>query len=158
MAETKGNPGAAALFAAFAAAIPNQDYVELCGNMEGLYRLLGEGKSEDPVRDEAAATLALANGYMEKLLEKDFAEPKKRAPAFKFAMAKVPRGATLVWIHDPDITCTAYDERQVQYKQKFYSLSGLAKKLRSTRSECGPDHWLYEGETLQARRRRFEHE
>ena len=79
-----------------------------------------------------------------------------RAPAFKFFMAKVPQGATLVWVHDPKITCTVHNERSVLYKGKSYSLSGLAKQLRGTQSERGPDHWLYEGETLQTRRERFE--
>ena len=80
MAETKGNPGAAALFAAFAATMSGQDYVELYGKMEGLYRLLGEEKSGDAERDEAAATLALARGYMEELMEDDLSDYARTVP------------------------------------------------------------------------------
>ena len=76
-------------------------------------------------------------------------------------MAKVPIGATLEWADDPSITCTVVDQKnQVKYEGEpdTISISGLARKLKGSVSESGPRRWIYEGETLQERRERFERE
>lgn len=88
-------------------------------------------------------------------------ERPPRAENFKFTMAKVPRGETLEWADDTSITCKVVDENnQVEYEGEPdpISISGLAKKLKGSVSARGSLYWIYEGETLQERRERFERE
>ena len=74
-------------------------------------------------------------------------------------MAKVPVGAILEWTDDPSITCKAVDENNhVEYQEKRSTISGLAKAIKGSQSARGSLYWMYEGETLQERRERFEHE
>ena len=91
----------------------------------------------------------------------DEVERPPRAENFKFTMADVPIGATLEWADDPSITCTVVDQNnQVEYKGEpdTISISGLARKLKGSVSARGSLYWIYEGETLQERRERFERE
>lgn len=90
---------------------------------------------------------------------KDEVERPPRAEKFTFTMVKVPRGAILGWADDPSITCKVVDENNhVEYKGKPDTISGLARKLKGSVSARGSLYWIYEGETLQERRERFERE
>ena len=84
-------------------------------------------------------------------------ERPPRAENFKFPMAKVPRYAILEWTDDPIITCKVADENNhVEYEATRWTISGLAKHLLGRTSARGSLYWMYEGETLQERRERFE--
>lgn len=88
---------------------------------------------------------------------KDEVERPPRAENFKFTMAKVPPGAILEWTDDPSITCEVMDENNhVKYGEVQRTISGLAKELKKNTSARGSLYWMYEGETLQERRERFE--
>ena len=89
---------------------------------------------------------------------KEEPKAKKRRADFRFDMVGIRPGEKLVWKYDPKITCTVYDERRIEYEGEQWSLSGLAKRLRGTQSECGPELWMYKGEILHTRRMRFERE
>ena len=89
----------------------------------------------------------------------DEVERPPRAENFKFTMANVPVGAILEWADDPSITCKVVDENNhVEYQEKRSTISGLAKDIKGSQSARGSLYWMYEGETLQERRERFEHE
>ena len=89
----------------------------------------------------------------------DEVERPPRAENFKFTMAGVPIGATLKWADDLSIKCTVVDQNNhVEYEGTRSTISGLARKLKSSVSARGSLYWIYEGETLQERRERFERE
>ena len=84
-------------------------------------------------------------------------ERPPRAENFKFTMADVPIGATLEWADDPSIKCTVVDQNnRVEYEGTRSTISGLAKEIKGSSSARGSLYWMYEGETLQERRERFE--
>ncbi len=75
---------------------------------------------------------------------------------FPFAKLGIPNGAALQWVDDPTIECIV-DGNEVVYKGKQFSISRLAKKLKKWKTQpSGTPYWLYEGETLKARRQRLE--
>lgn len=79
-----------------------------------------------------------------------------RRPAFRFDMVNMPIGAILRWVDDPEITCEVVSDSKIRYEGETYSLSGLAQKLKGGGALQGPAYWLYEEETLQERRNRYE--
>ena len=81
-----------------------------------------------------------------------------RSPAFRFSMVGIETGATLQWVDDPRETCEVVDDRRVRYENERYFLSGLTKKLKGGGAWQGPAYWLYDEETLQERRNRYESE
>lgn len=86
-------------------------------------------------------------------------EKRPKKPALKFSMVKIPDEASLQWADNPEIECKVTGGNSVSYQGSIYSLSGLAQKLKQSKySLAGPMYWLYEGETLDERRRRFEEE
>jgi hypothetical protein len=86
---------------------------------------------------------------------------KERRSRFNFTFAKIPIGAIIQYYYDENITCTVYSEREVSYQGQVTSLNQLTLKLlqnsgRKWKSVQGPAFWLFEGETLDERRRRIE--
>ena len=92
----------------------------------------------------------------ETLSEKVVSEVRLRNAKFKFAMARIPKGATLQWEDDPDIQCKVLDESHIEYAGKRTSLSRAACEIKGWSHANGTMYWTYEGETLQVRRERFE--
>ena len=80
--------------------------------------------------------------------------PKK--PPFRFSMVDIRPGAVLYWAEDDAITCTVLDDRYIDYQGTKTTISAAAAKLKGWQSAQGSQYWLYEGETLQERRDRFE--
>lgn len=116
-------------------------------------------------------TVDVVQVEVDKLLEKvdvmpspadtseDEVERPPKTKDFKFTMANVPIDAILKWAGDPNITCKVVDQNNlVEYKGTRSTISGLAKKIKGWSAARGPLYWVYEGETLQKRRERFEHE
>ncbi|MBI4136211.1 MAG: GIY-YIG nuclease family protein [Candidatus Vogelbacteria bacterium] len=86
----------------------------------------------------------------------------KRA-VFNFNMVDIPVGAELVFSRDENIKVKVKDNRNVEFNGEIVSLSVAADRaLRQIgiqwKSVQGPAYWMYEGETLDERRRRFESE
>ena len=83
-----------------------------------------------------------------------------RAP-FNFNMVDIPTGATLQFEKDEKFTCTVINNKKVKFRDEEISLSGAALKILhemgyTLGSASGPLYWMYEGETLDERRRRME--
>lgn len=122
--------------------------------------------------DAEAARAALMLGALEDVTPKsDVVSDKadiealqrsaKRAPRFSFSQAGIPLGATLVFERDPSVTAIVAGDRTILFQGVETSLSDAA--LRAFRAlgynwsqVQGPQYWLYEDESLTARRARLE--
>lgn len=99
--------------------------------------------------------------------KKDFVETKEdqqalnqaraRRTIFNFKMVDIPTGAELVFSRNENIKAKVIDNRSVEYNGEITSLSLSARKILGyDYGVAGTDYWMYEGETLDERRRRFE--
>lgn len=91
--------------------------------------------------------------------EEERKEKKERAENFKFYMADVPQGATLVFAEDESKTCIAGDPDTARVKYEGdpnRSLSGLAQQFTGKSSLQGPKYWKYKGKTLDELRKERE--
>jgi hypothetical protein len=82
-------------------------------------------------------------------------------PIFRFSLAHIPVGATLTFSRAAEHTALVVDERVIQFRGQETSLTGAAKVIMAElgynwRTMSGPSMWLYEGKTLDERRREFE--
>jgi hypothetical protein len=97
----------------------------------------------------------------EVLSEEDSQISNDRRQIFRFSLANVPKEVTLYFTRDRSKTCKVLDDRYVEFEGKPTTLSGAASQiLRSmgwkSGNVAGPLYWLYEDESLDARRRRIE--
>jgi len=84
------------------------------------------------------------------------ARSEKRSQ-FNFAIAKVPVGAELVFVNDPNTKAKVIDNKSIELEGEVTSLSASAKKLLGYKYGVqGTAYWLYEGEILDERRKRIE--
>ncbi len=104
--------------------------------------------------------------------DKDVAESKEeldslnkarsRASIFKFNMVDIPIDSKLTFFRDESKVSTVTGDREIEFEGERGSISGIALKLlnelagRNWISVRGPDHWVFEGETLTERRIRME--
>ena len=123
-----------------------------------------------PERAVAALKLAEIENVTPK---KDFVESSEdqqaldqartRRAVFNFKMVDIPAGAELTFSRDENIKVKVVDNRNVEFNGEVISLSVAADRaLRHIgiqwKSVQGPAYWMYEGEILDERRRRFESE
>ena len=85
-----------------------------------------------------------------------------RSP-FNFNMVDIPIGSALSFAKDEDISCTVSGAKKVVFEDQETSLSGAALIIiqrmgYNWRQVAGPSYWVFEGETLDERRRRMEEE
>ena len=73
--------------------------------------------------------------------------PKKKKPPVNFAKCGIPVGAELVFIEDPSVVCTVYNERKVQYKGQITSLSAISDSIKA-HSTQGPSYFTYNGKKV----------
>lgn len=101
--------------------------------------------------------------------QKDFVESEEdqqainqartRRERFNFNMVGIPAGAELYLYKDNNIKATVIDNRYINYEGSPMSLSAAAKEaLDLDYVVAGTACWMYEGETLDERRRRLEEE
>ena len=85
-------------------------------------------------------------------------QTKEKKSNFTFAMVDIPIGEKLQLVGRLEIECEVADQKStVRYGEREYALSTLATELKESKwSLQGARHWLYEDETLQQRRERFE--
>lgn len=117
-----------------------------------------------PARVVAALKLAEIENVTPK---KDFVESQEDQQAltqartkravFNFNMVDIPIGADLVFSQDENIKAKVVDNRSIEFNGEITSLSSSAQKILGLDyGVAGTDYWMYEGETLDERRRRFE--
>ncbi|HMP28257.1 MAG TPA: GIY-YIG nuclease family protein [Saprospiraceae bacterium] len=91
--------------------------------------------------------------------QKALNEARTRRSAFNFKMVDIPVGAELSFTHDPEIKVQVIDNKLIKLNDEIMSLSAAAQKiLRVDWPISGTIYWIYEGETLDERRRRMEGE
>ncbi len=96
-------------------------------------------------------------------------QARRMRPRFEFSLAGVPVGAELVFARGEGITATVVDNRHIAFRGEVMTLSAAAgfilteMGLRTpgatgslSAGVAGPLYWLYEGMTLDERRRERE--
>ncbi|MBI1803585.1 MAG: GIY-YIG nuclease family protein [Ignavibacteriae bacterium] len=84
---------------------------------------------------------------------------RRKREVFNFKMVNIPVGAEIVFSRDKNITAKVIDNRNIEFKGEQTSLSSSAQKiLNYDYPVAGTEYWMYEGETLDERRRRIESE
>jgi hypothetical protein len=84
-------------------------------------------------------------------------QARTRRSIFNFKMVDIPVGAELTFSRDENIKAKVIDNRLIEYNGKITSLSESAHEILGCSSRVsGTLYWMYEGETLDERRRRFE--
>ena len=87
-------------------------------------------------------------------------EARERRGRFNFGMVGISIGAELVFSRDENIKAKVIDTHStdsIEFNGEITSLSRSAQKILSyDYGVAGTDYWMYEGETLDERRRRFE--
>lgn len=82
---------------------------------------------------------------------------RKNRSRFNFEMVKIPVGSVLTFTRNPEITCRVINDTQIEYNGSVRSLSDTAKEILAVPYPVqGPVYWMYENETLDERRIRFE--
>lgn len=86
-------------------------------------------------------------------------QARTRRAVFNFEMAKIPVGAELTYINDENIHAKVVDKRLIEFNGEITSPSASAQQLLGYDYQVqGTVYWMYEGETLDERRRRLENE
>lgn len=84
----------------------------------------------------------------------------KKRSRFNFGMVDIPIGAELTFSRDENIKAVVIDTKSaksIEFGGEVTSLSESARKILGySQSVAGTDYWMYDGETLDERRRRFE--
>ena len=89
--------------------------------------------------------------------QKALNQARTRRAAFNFKMVEIPVGAELVFSRDETKKAKVIDNRSIEFQGESTSLSSAAQKiLGCDYGIAGPDYWMYEGETLDERRKRLE--
>lgn len=121
-----------------------------------------------PERVVAALKLAEIENITPKKDFLEYAEDKKalteartRRSRFNFAMVGIPIGAELYFSRNEDIKAKVLNthptDTSIEVDGEKTNLSRSAQKILGlSYGVAGTDYWMYEGETLDERRRRFE--
>ena len=87
---------------------------------------------------------------------------KKIRGRFNFEMVKIPLNSEIYFSRDNSKKAKVIDlhaSKSIKYNDEITSLSTSAQKILGYNyGVAGTDYWMYEGETLDERRRRFESE
>ena len=84
-------------------------------------------------------------------------ESRERLSPFAFSKCGIEIGETVEYCNDPSIVCTVVSDKTVEYQEKEYSLTALAKLLTGNNGAlAGPRYFKYKGEFLNEVRRKHE--
>ena len=84
-------------------------------------------------------------------------QARTRRMRFNFKMVDIPAGAELIFSRNKDVKVQVIDDRNIEFNGEITNLSSAAQKaLEVDYGVAGTDYWMYEGETLDERRRRME--
>ena len=76
---------------------------------------------------------------------------------FNFKMVDIPIGAELTFSRDENLKAKVVDNHKIEFNNEIISLSNSAQKILGYQYQvAGTLYWMYEGETLDERRRRLE--
>jgi hypothetical protein len=85
---------------------------------------------------------------------------RTKRSTFNFGMVDMPLGAELYFSRDENIKAKVVDthsKNSIEFNGEITSLSRSAQQILGyDYSVAGTDYWMYEGETLDERRRKFE--
>lgn len=82
---------------------------------------------------------------------------RTRRAVFNFKMANIPVGAELVFVNNENVRAKVVDNKLIEINGEVTSLSASAQKILGYPYQVqGTIYWMYEGETLDERRRRIE--
>lgn len=89
-------------------------------------------------------------------------EALERRGRFNFELAKIPLGAEIYFSRDENKKARVVDlhsTKSIEYNGEITSLSTSAQEILGVSyGVAGTDYWMYDGETLDERRRRIEDE
>jgi hypothetical protein len=86
-------------------------------------------------------------------------QARQRRAVFSFNMTNIPVGAEISYVNDENIKARVVDNKHIEFNGEVTSLSASAQKLLGYPYQVqGTIYWIYEGETLDERRRRLESE
>jgi hypothetical protein len=86
-------------------------------------------------------------------------QARTRRSVFSFKLVDIPVGAELSFSRDENIKAKVIDNRSIMFNGEITNLSTSAQKqLGYDYPVAGTEYWMYEGETLDERRRRIESE
>lgn len=86
-------------------------------------------------------------------------EARARRAPFRFDMVGIPAGSEISFSRDENMKARVIDNRFIELEGEKTRLSDSAQKLLGVEWPAqGPLYWMYEGETLDERRRRIESE
>lgn len=86
-------------------------------------------------------------------------QARTRRAVFNFRMADIPMGAELTYVNDETIKAKVIDNKLIEIDGEVTSLSASAQKLLGYPYQVqGTVYWMFDGETLDERRRRLESE
>ena len=86
-------------------------------------------------------------------------QARTRRAGFNFKMASIPIGSELVYVNDNNVKARVIDNKRIDFNGEISSLSTAAQKLLGYPYNVqGTIYWMFEGETLDERRRRLERE
>jgi hypothetical protein len=89
--------------------------------------------------------------------QKALDEARARRSSFNFNMVGIPTGAEIYFSRDENIKANVIDSRSINYRGELTSLSTSAQKILGYEYPvAGTEYWMYDGETLDERRRRLE--
>jgi hypothetical protein len=82
---------------------------------------------------------------------------------FNFLSADIKKGTVLQFLDDESVVCKVMSNTKVEFEGEEHSLSSAALIAKnrlgfSWKTIAGPLKWLYQGETVDARRNRLENE
>ncbi len=105
----------------------------------------------------------LNDDYIDSEARAAITKTRDRRSPFNFAMVDVPNGTTLVHAADNTMTCEVYDSKKVIFEGEVLSLSEAALRVfhrlgKNWKAVSGPDNWVFDNETLDARRCRYDNE
>jgi len=84
-------------------------------------------------------------------------EARTKRAKFNFNMVDIPVGAELIFSRDENVKAKVLDNHSIEFNGEITSLSSSAQKILDyDYGVAGTDYWMFEGETLDERRKRFE--
>lgn len=87
--------------------------------------------------------------YEKKVAQEIDAEIKTRSANFTFSECQIPVGAVLEFYDNPQITCTVFDDRRIEYNGEVMYLTTLAKMITGKKTGvAGPRYFRYKGTWL----------
>jgi hypothetical protein len=84
-------------------------------------------------------------------------QARTRRSKFNFNMVNIPVGSELLFSRDETIKAKVVDNNSIEYQGEKTSLSTSAQRILGyDYGVAGTDYWMYDGETLDERRKRIE--